>query len=243
MAIVLVIHWEVAICVVMALPIFLIMGTVGGGAACLAFVLLASHNQTTVMSMLALVVFAPYVMTPIENASPVADQLRVVDSQIEIFASPAVVWDNITRVRTITPAEQRFSFFHLAGMPRPLQATLSADGVGGVRRGQWEDGLAFVETIVAWEAERSYTMQMEADTSQVTNAALPLQGIGGRYFDVVGGRYEIEPLGPEHVILHFSSTHRLSTRFNFYGGLWTDWFMRDVQDYILDLVKARSEAP
>jgi hypothetical protein len=243
MLLVLAVHWEVAICIVMALPIFLVMGTVGGVVACLAFVFLAHMNQTTVVSVLALVVFAPYVVAPIENAFPIADQLRTVDSQIEIFASPSVVWDNITRVRTITPAEHRFSFFHLAGLPRPLEATLSADGVGGVRRGQWEDGLAFVETITAWEFEGSYTMRMEADTSQVTHAALPLQGIGGRYFDVVGGRYEIEVLGPEHVRLHFSSTHRLSTRFNAYGGLWTDLFMRDVQDYILDLVKARSEAP
>jgi hypothetical protein len=218
------------------------MSTIGGVVACVAFVALAGNNQTAVMGMLTLVVFAPYVVTPIENTFPTADSIRTVDTQIEIFASPAVVWDHITRVRAITPDEHRFSFFHLAGLPRPHEATLTADGVGGVRRGQWEDGLAFIETITAWEAERSYSMAMEADTSAVTHSTLPLKGIGGAYFDVVGGRYEIEVLGPEHVILHFRSTHRLSTRFNFYGGLWTDFLMRDVQNYILDLVKARSEA-
>jgi hypothetical protein len=191
---------------------------------------------------LALVVLAPYVITPIENTFALADSIRTVDTQIEVFAAPAVVWDNITRVRPIAPGEHRFSFFHLAGLPRPHEATLTAAGVGGVRRGQWEDGLAFVETITAWETERGYTMQMEADTSAVTATSLPLRGIGGRHFDVIGGRYEIEVLGPQHVILHFSSTHRLSTHFNFYGGLWTDFFMRDVQNYILEIVKARSEA-
>lgn len=242
MVIVAVFTLEAWICLVMALPIFLLMGTIGGVAVCVAFVAFANKNETGVMGALALLVIAPYVVTPIENTFPVTDSLRAVESRIEIFAAPEVVWDHITRVRAITPAEHRFSWFHLAGLPRPLEATLTADGVGGVRRGQWEDGLAFVETITAWELGRSYTMQMEADTSAVTHSTLPLQGIGGRYFDVVGGRYTIEVLGPEHVMLHFTSTHRLSTRFNFYGGLWTDFFMRDVQNYILELVKARSEA-
>jgi hypothetical protein len=234
--------WEAWICLVMALPIFLLMSTVGGVAACTAFVALSNQNQSGVMGLLALVVVAPYVVTPLERAFPVADSIRTVETQIEIFASPAIVWDNITRVRAISPEEHRFSWFHLAGLPRPHEATLSADGVGGVRRGQWEDGLAFVETITEWDAERSYTMQMEADASAVTNSTLPLRGIGGPAFDVVGGRYQLEVVGPEHVILHFTSTHRLSTRFNFYGGLWTDFFMADVQNYILDIVKARSEA-
>jgi hypothetical protein len=31
------------------------------------------------------------------------------------------------------------------------------------------------------------------------------------------------------VLLHLSSKHRLSTRFNAYGGLWTDFIMSDLQ--------------
>ena len=243
MGIVLAIHWEVAVCVVMAVPIFLPMASVGGAAVCLVFTLIGARGQAGAMTMLALIVFAPYVVTPIHKLFPVTDSYRTVASEIEVFASPEEVWNNITRVRTLTPEEHRFSYFHLAGLPRPTAATLSADGVGGVRRGQWENGLVFVETITDWELERAYTMQMEADTTAVTGTRMPLRGIGGAHFDVVSGRYEIEVLGPRHVILHFSSTHRLSTQFNFYGGLWTDFFMRDVQDYILDIVKARSEMP
>jgi hypothetical protein len=234
--------WEAIACLVMALPLFICIGPVGGALACLVFVLLARRSQAGTVGLLALVVFSPYAAAPIESLFPVADEARTVHSQIEVFASPETVWANITRVRAITPEEHRFSWFHLAGLPRPVEATLTAGGVGGVRRGQWEDGLAFIETITEWEAGRSYTMAMEADASQATNARLPLRDIGGQHFDVVSGRYEIEVLGPEHVIVHFTSTHRLSTRFNAYGGWWTDLFMRDVQDYILAIVKERSEA-
>jgi hypothetical protein len=65
--------------------------------------------------------------------------------------------------------------------------------------------------------------------------------VGGRYFDVLQGVYEIEPQAPGKVILHLASTHRLSTRFNAYSGLWTDFIMRDVQEHILEIVKRRCE--
>jgi hypothetical protein len=35
----------------------------------------------------------------------------------------------------------------------------------------------------------------------------------------------------------------VSTHFNFYATLWTDWIMSDVQGYILEIVRRRCEAP
>jgi hypothetical protein len=64
--------------------------------------------------------------------------------------------------------------------------------------------------------------------------------VGGPYFDVLQGSYRIEPL-TRGVRLHLSSEHRLSTRFNPYAALWTDFIMRDTQDYILRIVARRAE--
>jgi hypothetical protein len=230
---------EAWICVVMALPIFLVVASIGG---LLMKVLMpvdkADQSQTGVMGALLVL---PFLVLPLEQQLPNPDSIRVVHSQIEVAASPAEVWSQITRVAEINEAERPWSFFHTAGLPRPRYATLTHDGVGGVRHGQWEDGLAFVETITEWQPNRAYTMWMEADTRHLTASPLPLQQIGGTYFDVIEGRYEIKPVAEGQVILHFTSTHRLSTRFNFYGGWWTDFFMRDVQNYILRIVKARAE--
>jgi hypothetical protein len=33
----------------------------------------------------------------------------------------------------------------------------------------------------------------------------------------------------------------LSTRFNFYSSLWTDFIMSDTQQYILEVIKRRCE--
>lgn len=233
--------WEAWICVVMALPIFVVMSSVGG---LIMLVIFKSTGQTgkTQTGLMGLLLLTPFLITPLEKQLPAQDSMRVVHTQIEIKADPQTVWRHITRVAPIAEAEHHTSFFHLAGLPRPMQATLSFDGVGGVRRGQWEDGLVFIETITEWQPGHSYTMQMQADTRRVQPSPLPLSQIGGQYFDVIQGRYAIEPLDDGSVILHFTSVHRLSTHFNFYGGLWTDLFMRDVQNYILQIVKARAQS-
>ena len=65
--------------------------------------------------------------------------------------------------------------------------------------------------------------------------------IGGPYFDVLEGSYKIERAEEGKVKLHLSSVHRLSTRFNFYSGVWTDFIMRDIQNSILEVIKHRCQ--
>jgi hypothetical protein len=60
---------------------------------------------------------------------------------------------------------------------------------------------------------------------------------------VLQGEYHIEPIGGHRAVLHLSSRHRLSTRFNAYAGLWSDAIMRDIQQSILLVIKHRSEQP
>jgi hypothetical protein len=60
---------------------------------------------------------------------------------------------------------------------------------------------------------------------------------------VLEGEYELEPLPDGAVLLHLRSRHRVSTHFNFYATLWTDFIMSDVQGYILSIVRDRAERP
>ena len=58
----------------------------------------------------------------------------------------------------------------------------------------------------------------------------------------LSGAYSIEPRPDGGVVLHLSSEHRLSTTFNRYAGLWTDFIMSDTQQYILRIIKHRAES-
>lgn len=232
--------WEFAFCILLASPIFFGMSSLGGLLICLLLHLKKRSEKYQTGTLLVLLL-APYFFTPLENQFPVQDSILTMHSQIEIKASPEIVWRNITRFRQVTDAERRFGLFHLAGLPRPLQATLAYEGIGGVRRGEWEDGLAFNGYITDWKPNDRYTLRLVVDTSAVQLSPVPLKEIGGKYFDMVDDSYIIEPVGEGKVILHLLSTYRLTTRLNWFGRLWIDFFLQDLQNYILQIEKERCE--
>lgn len=238
-ALVLLFGWEFIICVVMALPIFFTLASFGG---LITVALLRNSQKSSIQnSMLGLILVLPYLIVPLEKQLPPADSIRSVETQIKIQANPETVWRNVVAVPEIKADEQSFSLFHLLGLPLPVEATLSHEGVGGIRNARFDDGLAFTETINHWEEGHSIRFEIKVNPGAVPTRA-PLKQIGGKYLDVFEGGFTIEPQGADQVILHLSSRHRLSTTFNFYGGLWTDWVMRDLQNYILRVIKNRCEA-
>lgn len=228
---------EAFICVLIALPIFIVLSSLGG-------LLLKKRTPGTgresaqTYSILFLVML-PYLVTSVETRLPRPQQVSTVESRIYIEADVDTVWAEIATVPLIDEDEQSFRIAHALGMPRPLEATLSHAGVGGVRHARFEKGLTFIETVTLWEPGEQLGFEIRRDRQVILPR--PLEQIGGDYFDVLEGKYRIEPLADGGVLLHLSSNHRLSTRFNFYGRIWTEYFMNDLQMYILEIVKARAE--
>ncbi|HET7228811.1 MAG TPA: hypothetical protein VFJ16_02280 [Longimicrobium sp.] len=233
--------WEGKICVIMLLPVLLPMSNLGGAMA-----MQLRRRQvgrrlyaTSLGSMLLL----PYIAAPVEGAIAPNDQLRVVETSVRIRATPGAVWRQIVKVPRIGPDEYGTSLVHRIGFPRPVEATLSHEGVGGVRRASFERGVVFIETVTTWRPDSLLSFTIHADPSTIPPTALDEHvTIGGEHFDVLDGTYAIEPVAPGEVILHLSSTHRLSTRFNFYASLWSDLVMRQIQGNILQVVKHRAES-
>jgi hypothetical protein len=235
----LLVGWEGLICLVLWTPICMILSSLGGLAAGLLRRFGSKKIQPLV---LAFSLVLPFAVTPLENRVPLPDERRLVQTAIEIDAPVDTVWKNIERVPKIVPGEHRWSFFHAIGFPRPVEATLSHEGLGGVRHATFEGGVLFVETITDWEPGKRLAFSIHADPESIPQKTLDEHvTVGGRYFDVLEGVYEIEPIAPGRVILHLASTHRLSTHLNLYSGLWTDLIMRNVQEYILEILKRRCE--
>jgi len=230
---------EGLICIVMALPIFLVMSSVGGILA--KVLLLWKRSGRTYM--FAGLLFLPVISSSIESQFVVPPSQRMVPTQIVINAPADVVWRNIIRIPRIQPREHHFSFFHAMGFPKPIEATLSREGIGGVRHASFEGGLLFIETITQWQDQKKLTFSIKANTESIPRSTLDEHvKIGGEYFDMLQGEYEIQPIDANTVILHLSSTQRLSTRFNAYAALWTENVMRSIQEYILEIIKQRCES-
>lgn len=233
--------WEGSICIFMALPIFMIFSSIGGAFMGLAFET-DGVSHTKGAPLLIVCAILPLVCSSIEQQFPLPQTFRTVDTQITINAPSAVIWHNIERVPAIQPQEHKPSLFHWLGFPRPVEATLSHEGIGGVRHATFEGKVLFVETITTWEREKKLAFTIKADTASIPPTTLDEHvTVGGPFFDVLDGTYWLEPVGHNQVILHLSSKHRLSTRFNFYAGWWTDAIMRDIQNNILGIIKNRCE--
>lgn len=230
--------WEGTICIAMITPIAMFIGSVGGLVA--RAVVSPSSPRVAGMSML-LVALLPFALGAAEHKLPTTQDMRVVESDITMHASPEMVWANIERVRRIEPGELPRSWNRIIGFPRPIEATLSSESVGGVRHATFAGNVLFIETIDEWEPDRRLGFSIQANTKDIPPGTLDDHvTVGGPYFDVLHGEYVLEPVDGA-VRLRLISRHRVSTHFNWYAHLWTDAVMRDVQRSILHVIKNRCE--
>ncbi len=229
---------EGKICVIFALPFALTGATIGGIIGGLS----SRRKRNLSVGTTACLAILPLILAPVETHLTAPMQTRTVASEIRIHASATTVWHNIERVPAIQPSELHTTWAQHIGFPRPVEATLSYEGVGGVRHASFEHGLVFIETVTTWEPEHRLAFGIKADTKHIPPTTLDEHvTIGGRYFDVLDGEYSLEPLPNGDTLLHLTSHQRLSTDFNIYAGFWSDAVMQSLQTSILEVIQHRCE--
>jgi hypothetical protein len=232
--------WEGLICIAMTAPIALLCGSTGGLVA--GAIVRPSQPQIGTVSMMV-VAMLPFLVGPMEHRLPAPTDIRTVESDVQIHASPQTIWENIERVRRINVKELPRSWNRSIGFPRPIEATLSREGVGGVRHATFAGDVLFIETVDDWDPERRLGFLIRADAKNIPPSTLDEHvTVGGPYFDVLHGEYLLEPGDDGNTRLRLISQHRVSTDFNWYAELWTDAVMRDVQRSILHVIKNRCES-
>lgn len=227
---------EGAICTIVALPVFICLSTVGG---VVEYARLKSRMQRTASANVTLVLL-PLLLAPVEHRVPTTDQLRVVTTSIVIHATPEEIWPHIADVPRITAAERPRRLSAIIGIPDPVEAVLHQKRVGGVREAKFAKGIRFDEIITDYRPPQSLAFDIRANTKEIPPTTLDDHVlVGGQYFDVLHGGFELQRVGPHDTLLVLRSTHRLSTHFNAYAGLWSDWIMRDVQSSLLKVIAHR----
>ena len=240
LALALAVAWEGMICAIFIVPPAMISASIGGLVA--GLIHQRRHKNSSGGTLLCLAA-VPLLLCLVEVQMNQPLELRTVNTDITIHAPAPVVWRNIERVRAIAPAELRPSWANTIGFPRPVEATLSHEGVGGVRQASFERGLNFVETVTDWDPDRRIAFTIVADTAAIPSTTLDAHvTVGGRFFDVLTGEYRLEPLANGDTLLHLASHQRLSTDFNAYAAMWSDAVMSDMQNNILHVVRNRCEA-
>jgi hypothetical protein len=248
---------EGTICWVMAYPVFAIAAGIGG-LLTRSFLLRQKRQMEEYIDektldggkdfqnkgnlQVSVLLLLPFLAALVERTIEFQPQVFTASNFIDIQAVDTIVWSNVTRVRDISAAEDRSGINRLLGMPRPIRAELDTLAVGGRREAIFERGLVFHETVFEYEPLRCMAFSIKANPEEIPPTAMDKHVVvGGEYFDVLEGRYLLEPLGNGRCRLHLSSRFVVSTSFNFYSGLWARWIMSDVQENILQVIKRRSE--
>lgn len=236
-AVTVVMLWEGAICVIFAAPIMLVSATLGGLLGKFLY-----WRWKKPFSGRVGAIAVPLLIILLESHIPSPLEIRTVKTDVLIHAPASVVWNNIKSVHTIRPSELPPTWVTRIGFPKPVAATLSHEGVGGVRNASFTGGLVFTETVNMWLPESDLRFSIRANTNSIPASTLDEHvTIGGAFFDVLQGEYALEQR-PDGVLLHLTSQERLSTHLNLYAQIWTDAVMRSIQSQILEVIRRRCES-
>ncbi|MBO0931491.1 hypothetical protein [Fibrella aquatilis] len=224
-------------CWLMILPLFLIASSVGGLIG--GRLRMRKHDNKLYISLIALL---PLIAAPIEAIIGSIPGTYEAYTYIDITAPADKIWGNVTRVRGISAAQDKGWLTRFLGFPRPVKAELNYNGVGGYRKAIFTDGLVFHETVSDYIDRQKMVFAIKAYPHEIPSTTMDEHVvIGGQYFDVLNGTYELERLNTTTHRLHLYSHFKLHTTFNFYASWWARWIMQDIQNNILQVEKYRSE--
>ncbi len=224
-------------CWLMILPVFLIAASIGG----IIGQQLKLRKRTNRLHV-SILIFIPFLISPLEQAIDKIPGTYKAYTYIDIEADATTIWENVTRVKTIEEDDDTGYLTEFLGFPRPLKAELNYNGVGAYREAMFTNGLIFRETVTEYEEQKKMVFSIKANTYEIPSTTLDEHIlIGGKYFDVLHGTYELEKLKEGTYRLHLYSYFKMNTTFNFYAGWWGKLIMKDIQNNILKIEKKRAE--
>jgi hypothetical protein len=221
----------------MIVPLFLFAASIGGFIG--GYLKSNKRNDKLNISILFLL---PFIISPLESLIETIPGTYRAYTYIDINAPAEEIWDNVTSVKEISEEEDKGYLSNFLGFPRPVKAELDFEGVGAFREAIFTNGLVFNETVTEYIDGEKMVFTIRANTYDIPSTTLDEHIlIGGDYFDVLNGTYELEELGNGIHRLHLYSHFKMKTTFNFYAGWWGKWIMKDIQNNILKIEKERSE--
>lgn len=228
---------EGLICAILIVPLFAVVGAVGGlimGAVC--------RKTLWPRNTLCSIAVLPFVMGGLEQNMPIPDRERTIEHVRIVRASPADVWRQIENPRDIGPEEVDSAWVYRIGVPVPKAGVTERTGEGMVRHITMGGGIHFDEIAADWQPNHHvrWINRFAAD-SFPPNTLDDHVKIGGRYFGIGDTDYTLVPLG-KATELKMTVRYRLSTSFNWYSGPILEWLIGNFEDVILGFYAHRSES-
>jgi len=232
----LVVFIEGIICAIVIVPLFAVMGSLGGlamGLVCR----ITNWPKQAVYSFALL----PLALGAIEPMLPNPDRFSSTTRSVFIAAPADTVWHELNNARDVRPAEIGGAWAWRIGVPMPVEGVTQQRPEGRVREVRWQKNVHFEEVVAEWSPPKRLRWTYRFAPDSFPKGALDDHVlIGGHYFDLRETNYTLTPRagGTE---LRIDVAWRVSTRFNWYADRVAHFLLGDFSEHILGLYKARAE--
>lgn len=213
---------EGAICIVMAAPLVLPLGALGGWLAYRGRSSKQSAGSITMLLFLPAATFTWDVTAP-----PPVFEVR---TTIEIAAPPEQVWKSVVKFPELPQPQE---WFFRAGLAYPTQVRLEGSGRGAIRYCDFSTG-PFVEPIEVWDEPNLLRFRVTASPAPMREwspyAHIEPKHLHG-YFVSRGGQFQLTRLPNSHTLLAGTSWYQ--------HGLWPAEYWRWWSDAIIHRIHLR----
>jgi hypothetical protein len=212
------------VCVLMALPLVMPLGAMGGW---MAYLVARAASRTRGVAMLLMLPLPPAGVLWDVNARPPVYEVR---SALEIAAPPERVWKHVVTFSEL-PAPREW-FFH-AGLAYPVRARIQGTGVGAIRYCEFSTG-PFVEPIEIWDEPRLLRFRVTQNPAPMREWSpygdLTPKHLNG-YLVSEHGQFRLVPLPNGRTLLEGTTWYR--------HGLWPAEYWRGWSDAIIHRIHLR----
>jgi len=224
------------ICVILALPLFAVLGGFSGlatGALCRW----TRWSRPTVYGL----AFLPLMLGGLEPATSLPTEVNVVQRDLVIQAPADRIWDVLMSAKDIEASEFDGAWMYRIGVPVPVSADTEEETGQLTRHITMGKGINFDQVAQSWEKPRRVLWTYRFAQNSFPPGALDDHvRIGGEYFDVIETEYTITP-SVHGSRLEVSMRYRISTNFNWYVRPLAKFLTADFEIAALKFYAHRAE--
>jgi uncharacterized membrane protein YhaH (DUF805 family) len=228
------------ICILMAAPIAVALGAMGGY---LGYVIQSARwgrrNSTAMLSVALLLTPSAY---GLEHVLPPQTTTFLVTSSIDVNAPPEKVWEQVIAFSEIPPPNE---MIFRAGVAYPIRAEIHGSGSGAVRYCMFSTG-QFVEPIEVWQEPTLLRFRVTANPAPM-NELSPYPHIEPPhlhgYFESHQGQFQLTKLPDGRTRLEGTTWYSHALWPQVYWHHWSDYIIHTIHMRVLKHIKTQAELP
>jgi hypothetical protein len=227
---------EGLICAILIVPLFAVLGVVGG--LIMGIVCRTTHwPKHATYCLVALPVILGALLPSERESRHIGTSKRT----LTIRAPAEAIWRQIHDVRDIKPEEVNSGWIYHIGVPLPIAGVTEETPAGLVRKISMGKAIHFEQVVTDWQENRfvRWTYRFSED-SFPAGALDDHVKIGGHYFDMIDTSYELTPIDNQFTNLTIHMSYRVSTQFNWYADSIAQLLIGNFEEVILNFYSNRA---